>query len=333
MRDFAYRPIPSDPAAHPRHTGAPVRFDTAEVLSQAADTRIVASGQIPPDALAALTAPRAPIAGLDWSRPRLMGVVNVTPDSFSDGGLHLDPAAAIDRALELVAEGADILDIGAESTRPGATPITPQQEQDRALPVIEGILAATTTPISIDTRNAATARAALAAGAVMFNDVSAFTHDPDSARTAAEAGAFVCLMHAQGDPKTMQRDPHYDHVLLDVYDHLAARVSAAVAAGVPRDRIMVDPGIGFGKTLQHNLALLRRISLFHGLGCPILLGVSRKGFIGRLGDEPAADKRAPGSIAIGLNALSQGVQMLRVHDMAETRQAVALWQALQEDEG
>ena len=203
------------------------------------------------------------------------------------------------------------------------------EEIARVVPVIEALRAGGfTTPISVDTRKAAVARAALAAGADLFNDVSALTYDPSSAAVAAQAQAPVCLMHAQGDPATMQADPRYDDVLLDVYDHLETRVAAAVAAGIPRDCILVDPGIGFGKTQAHNLALLRGISLFHGLGCPILLGVSRKGFIGVIGDARDAAQRAPGSIALGLDAARQGVQILRVHDVTETRQACALWRAL-----
>jgi dihydropteroate synthase len=206
--------------------------------------------------------------------------------------------------------------------------VPPEQEISRTVPVIEA-LDGLGVPISIDTRNALTARAGLKAGATLVNDVSALTHDPAMAGAVCESGAPVCLMHAQGDPQTMQDAPRYGDVLLDVYDHLSGRIAAARAAGVPLHRIVVDPGIGFGKTQEHNLALLKRISLFHTLGCPVLVGASRKRFIGTIGLAPEARTRAPGSIAVALHAVAQGVQMLRVHDTAETAQALRLARALQ----
>jgi dihydropteroate synthase len=275
--------------------------------------------------------PRAAFAGLPLGTPRVMGVVNVTPDSFSDGGLFADTARAVAHGLALAAAGADILDIGGESTRPGALPVQPEDEIARVVPVIEGLAAAgCAIPVSIDTRNAATALAALAAGATLLNDVSALGHDPAMA-AVAPAAAGLCLMHAQGDPRTMQKDPRYDDVLLDVYDFLEERVAAAIAAGVPRERIAVDPGIGFGKRAGHNLDLLRGLSLFHGLGAALLLGVSRKRFIGTIGGAPEPRDRAPGSIAAGLAGLAQGVHILRVHNVAETVQAVRVWQAIAGD--
>ena len=281
--------------------------------------------------LSRISAVRGPLCGLSMDRPRIMGVVNTTPDSFSDGGQLPNAAAAIAHSLALSNAGADILDIGGESTRPGANPVSVDQELERVLPVIEGLVAeGCETPISIDTRKAVVARAALAAGAVMFNDVSALTHETSNLDIARDAPA-ICLMHAQGDPRTMQQDPKYENVVAEVYGFLAERIATCEAAGIPRSRIAVDPGIGFGKTLAHNLALLRNLSAFHGLGCPILLGVSRKGFIGKLSGQPIADRRAPGSIAAGLAGLAQGVQILRVHDVAETVQAVRVWQELQED--
>lgn len=280
--------------------------------------------------LARLSAPRMPLLGIAMDRPAVMGVVNVTPDSFSDGGLVHGTKAAIARGLALAEAGAGILDIGGESTRPGAVPVSEAEEADRVLPVIKGLReAGCQVPISVDTRKAGVARAALEAGAEMFNDVSALTYDAESLEVAASAPA-VCLMHAQGDPRTMQDAPRYDDVVAEVYDFLAERVAVCIAAEIPRERIVIDPGIGFGKTLDHNLTLMRNLSVFHGLGCSVLLGVSRKGFIGRLSGETAADRRAPGSIAAGLAGLAQGVQMLRVHDVAETVQAVRVWEALQE---
>lgn len=305
-----------------------IRFDCAVRLERGRAPQMVASGDIPGPIRARLTAPRAAVAGFDWSRPLLMGVLNVTPDSFSDGG-QFAGHQAIGRALELFSQGADIVDIGGESTRPGAEPVPAAEELARIMPVVHAMKGRV---LSVDTRNAAVARAALAAGVWLFNDVSALTHDPASMAVAAESGAPVCLMHAAGDPRTMQDDPRYDDVLLDVYDYLEARIAACAAAGIARERIIVDPGIGFGKTLAHNLALLRGISLFHGLGCPILVGVSRKRFIGAIAGEPDPQRRAPGSIAAGLHALSQGVQMLRVHDMVETRQAVAIWREMMPDQ-
>ncbi len=272
--------------------------------------------------------PRPPIAGLALDRPRLMGIVNVTPDSFSDGGRWLDPGAAIAHGLQLEAEGADILDIGGESTRPGSEPIGVDEELRRVIPVIAALAKQVRVPISIDTRNAEVMGRAADAGARIVNDVAALGHDPNALRAAAEAGLPVVLMHALGDPRTMQLDPRYDDVVLDVYDWLDARISACEAAGIGRERIVVDPGIGFGKTLDHNLALLSSLSIFHGLGCPILLGASRKSFIGRLSGGAAADRRMPGSVAAALLGAAQGVQILRVHDVAATRQALAVWDAV-----
>ena len=327
-----FRPLLQHGPARPEGArllgGGPLWFTHAERLSRDAQPTVVPADAVDPGALARLTAVRPPVLNLSMNRPRIMGIVNVTPDSFSDGGVHLDPRAAIAGALDMVAAGAEILDIGGESTRPGSATVPAEEEIARILPVIEGIRAASRIAISVDTRKTAVARAALAAGADLINDVSGFSHDATLAPFCAEHGLPVCLMHAQGDPETMQAAPRYDDVLLDVYDHLDARLSALEAQGIPRARILADPGIGFGKTLDHNLALLKDIALFHGLGAPILLGVSRKRFIGTLSDEPKADRRAPGSIAVGLAALAQGVQILRVHDVRETVQAVRLWEAV-----
>ena len=257
-----------------------------------------------------------------------MGIVNVTPDSFSDGGLYHSFDAAVAQGRALAAEGADMLDIGGESTRPGAAEVAVADENARTAPVIAVLTAEGIGPISIDTRKADVARGAVAAGAGMINDVSAMTFDPAMASVVAASGRPVCLMHAQGLPDTMQNDPRYGHVLLDVYDALAARVAEAVAAGIDRSRIVVDPGIGFGKTTAHNLTLLRGLSIFHDLGCPILLGVSRKRFIGEIGQAPVAAQRVHGSIAVALAGVAQGAQILRVHDVAETLQALRLHMAI-----
>jgi dihydropteroate synthase len=257
-----------------------------------------------------------------------MGVVNITPDSFSDGGQYLEPAAAIAQALKLHAEGADLVDIGGESTRPGAAAVTADEEIRRVVPVIEalrqrGVL------VSIDTRKAAVMRAAIDAGARMINDISALRHDPGSLATAGASGLPVVLMHSQGEPATMQLQPTYDRAALDVFDQLAQRIDAWTDAGFERSRLLVDPGIGFGKTVEHNLEILSRLGLYLGLGLPILLGVSRKSFIGRLAGGAPPTERVAGSLAGALHGLAAGAAVLRVHDVAATQQAVAIWHAIE----
>ncbi len=332
MSEDRYRPLvqhgPSRPEGAVPLAGGRLWFTHAEQLSRARPARIIAARDIPEEILHRLTAPRPPLCGLTLGRPRIMGILNLTPDSFSDGGRHEAPDSALAAARRMVAAGADIIDVGGESTRPGAATISEETEIARTRPVIAALAAEALAPISIDTRKAAVARAALEAGADLVNDVSGFTFDAGLGPLCAARGVPVCVMHSKGDPATMQDNPTYDDVLLDVYDFLAARVDELEALGITRDRILVDPGIGFGKTQAHNLALLQGISLFHGIGCAILLGVSRKGFIGAIGKEPRADARAAGSIAVGLAALAQGVQILRVHDVAETAQALRLWQAV-----
>lgn len=334
MSAARFRPLIQSGAIRPEGAlplaGGPLWFGHVERLAREEAPRILSAAQAPAPVRKALTAPRAPVAGLELDRPRIMGIVNVTPDSFSDGGRHADPKIAQAAALAMLDSGADLIDIGGESTRPGSAPIGDREEIARAVPVIAALHAQTGAPVSIDTRKASVAQAALEAGAVLVNDVSALTHDPKLAPLCAARGVPVCVMHSQGDPETMQDDPRYDDVLLDVYDALETRIAALEAIGIARDAIIADPGIGFGKTQGHNLTLLRNLGLFHGLGCALLLGVSRKGFIGRIGREPRAEARAPGSIAVGLAALAQGVQILRVHDVAETVQAVRLWQAVHE---
>ncbi|WP_323785838.1 dihydropteroate synthase [Thalassovita sp.] len=304
-------------------------FTDVEVLSRDCTPQRLPARQAPAEILDRLIATHAPIARLDMSAPSVMGILNVTPDSFSDGGRHNAPDRALDHARAMIEQGADIIDIGGESTRPGAVEVPIDQEIRRTAPVIAAIRAEMNVPISIDTRKQPVAQAAIEAGAGLVNDVAGFTFDPELAPYCGAKSLPVCVMHAQGDPETMQAAPHYDNVLLDVYDYLAERVAALETTGVARTRIMVDPGIGFGKTLDHNLALLKRISLFHSLGCPVLLGVSRKKFIGTLGNAPDPQDRAAGSVALALAAVAQGVQVLRVHDVFETRSALNLWQAVQ----
>ncbi len=303
-------------------------FSQVEVMSRGGKPRLVPVRDLPGEVRDRLAGPRPAFSGLSLDRPRLMGILNVTPDSFSDGGLFLRPEAAVMQARQM-ASGADIIDIGGESTRPGAAEVAQADEIARTEPVIAALRAGgLETPISIDTRKAGVARAALAAGAGLVNDVTALRHDPEMAGVIAKAGCPVVLMHSIATPATMQDDPHYDDVLLDVFDALKARVAAAEAAGIARDRIAIDPGIGFGKTLAHNLTLLSRLSLFHDLGLPVLLGASRKRFIGTLTAEAEAARRMPGSLAVALAGVAQGVQLIRVHDVTETRQALSLWQAV-----
>jgi len=330
-----------------RHlAGTTVRFDRVEVLirraGEVACARLAlrdlpawiegldeAHADLARDQLTRALAPRAAFGGVAMGGGALMGIVNVTPDSFSDGGITLEADAACRQGVAMAGAGAAILDIGGESTRPGAQPVAIDEERRRVVPVIEA-LAGAGAALSIDSRNSAVMAAALDAGAAIVNDVSALTHDPASLGMVAERGAPVVLMHAQGDPRTMQREPAYDHVALDIYDYLEARIAACLAAGIARENIALDPGIGFGKTLEHNLILLRDLALFHGLGCPLLLGASRKGFIGRLSGETVASRRIAGSVAAALQGAGRGVHILRVHDVADTLQGLAVWRAIEE---
>ena len=325
------RPIPMTDPARPDGAlplaGGWCWFSHVEVIDRDAPPQLVAACDLDDETRQRLSGKRPDFGGLSMDRPRIMGILNVTPDSFSDGGLFLRPEAALMQARKMAA-GADILDIGGESTRPGAAEVDAAEETARTAPVIAALRAGgLDVPISIDTRKATVADAAFAAGATILNDVTALQFDPAMAAVAAASGRPVILMHSIATPQTMQNDPYYDDVLLDVYDALAARLAEAVAAGIPHKKLAVDPGIGFGKTLQHNLTLLSRLSLFHNLGVPVLLGASRKRFIGTISAESDAQKRLPGSLAVALAGVAQGMQMIRVHDVAETRQALSLWQA------
>ena len=278
---------------------------------------------------ARLSAPRGPVSGLALDRPRLMGVLNATPDSFSDGGDFADEADAVAHGLAMAEAGADIIDVGGESTRPGAQAPSEEAEIRRVVPVIRA-LASDGLLVSVDTRRATVMDAALDAGARIVNDISALSHDPQARSIVARQGAWVVLSHMRGTPETMQQGPRYADASLDVFDALDAHVNAAEAAGIPRERIVVDPGIGFGKTARHNLEVLRDLALFHGLGCPLLVGASRKSFIGRLSAGEAPKARLPGSLAAGLHALGEGAHILRAHDVAETRQALAIWRSIRD---
>mgnify|MGYP000701752578 CR=1 FL=1 len=322
-----YRPIVAERGAHCL-AGGWARFDQVEVLGRNQTGQVVLADRIPAPALARLTAPRAPIMKAAMDAPQVMGILNVTPDSFSDGGDFVDVDLAVARAVQMQTDGAQFIDIGGESTRPGATEVPIADEIARVAPVIAGITAKTDALISVDTRKSKVVAAV--PQDVLVNDVSAMRFDPTMADVVAQRGAPICLMHSIADPETMQAHAAYDNVLLDVYDHLAERIAFAEAAGISRDKIIVDPGIGFAKTLDHNLALVRGLSLFHGLGCPMLLGASRKRFIGTLGKAPDAKDRLGGSVAVALEGVRQGGQILRVHDTFATKQAVDLHMAIGE---
>lgn len=260
------------------------------------------------------------------ARPLVMGIVNVTPDSFSDGGQHFSAEAALAHAWQLIAEGADILDIGGESTRPNAEPVSEQQELDRVMPILEGLRGAPV-PLSIDTWKTGVMRAAIGAGAEIVNDVNAL-QDEGALEVVAHSQARVCLMHKQGAPQTMQLRPHYHSVLDEVSDFLRQRLAAAEAAGIPRSRLMIDPGFGFGKTLEHNLTLLRELPHFATLGVPLLVGLSRKSMLGALTGQDT-QHRLPASLAAAVIAAQRGAHIIRVHDVRETVDALKVWVAVE----
>jgi dihydropteroate synthase len=347
---FYLRPLdlgaaPDLPADARRLAGGPLWFSRCAVVWRDGG-RVVAGEQIPAAALCdvlavrdpalavegqarleRLTAPRTPFANVAMDRPRIMGVVNVTPDSFSDGGDRFDAGRAVADGLAMVEAGASIIDVGGESTRPGADPVSEAEELRRSLPVVKG-LADQGVVVSIDSRRAAVMAEALSVGARAINDTTALTGDGDSLSVAAGSDTSIVLMHMQGEPRTMQAAPRYDDAALDIYDFLAERVAACEAAGIPRARIALDPGIGFGKTVGHNLEILDQLALYHDLGCPLLLGVSRKSFIGKLSQGDPPKQRLAGSLAAALAGMARGVQIVRVHDVAETAQAIAIWAAI-----
>ena len=308
-------------------------------------TRRVSSELVPVDGIEArfdeaaaadwarIRASRAPLQmgerTIRLDQPQIMGIINVTPDSFSDGGAYSSAASAAEAGAVMASQGAAIIDIGGESTRPGAREVWEGDEIERVLPVVQQ-LAAGGAAVSIDTRKSGVMAAAIGAGAGMVNDVSALSWDPQSAAICTSAAVPVVLMHHRGDPSTMQDAPRYEDALVEVYLWLEERIVSALAAGILRENIIVDPGIGFGKSVAHNLELMNGLSLFHGLGCPVVLGASRKRMIGALSNEAPADKRLPGSIALALKAVEQGAQIVRVHDVPETLQALKIWRGLRD---
>jgi dihydropteroate synthase len=311
------------------------RIESVELVPveriEAAAAKLGAGAQ---EAWRRMTAARAPLSlgerVVRLDQPQTVGILNVTPDSFSDGGRFTGPGDAVDAGFAMGRDGAAVVDVGGESTRPGAKPVWEGDEIERVLPVVEA-LARSATAVSIDTRKAAVMEAALGGGAAMVNDVSALTFDERAAGVVAAAGCPVVLMHHLGPPETMQQAPRYDRpVLFAVYDWLEARIAAAEAAGIARERIVVDPGIGFGKTVQHNLQLMNGLALLHGLGCAVMVGGSRKRMIGALSGEAAVADRLSGSLALALKGAEQGAQLLRVHDVPETVQALRVWRGLKD---
>ena len=323
--------------------GGPLAFSACEILTRDAGgrrterlalTQFAGDGRELPAGLAAeldaqyraLASPRAPLAGVALDRPRLMGVLNVTPDSFSDGGAALAAEAAVARGRAMAAAGAAIIDVGGESTRPGSDPVPASVQIDRVRPVIEA-LAGDGLVVSIDSRFAEVMAAALDAGARIVNDTSALSFDPESVALVASREVPAVLMHMQGTPQTMQQSPRYDDVVLDLLDYFSERLAACADAGIDPGRLIFDPGIGFGKTVEHNVDLMAHIAAFHALGCPLLVGLSRKSTIARLSDGAPVERRLGGSIAAALFCAARGVQLIRVHDVAETRQALDVWTA------
>jgi len=304
--------------------GGPGAFTMVRLAGQGAAPMALAD--VPADLqphVMALAAPVLDFAGLVLDRPRIMGILNITPDSFSDGGVYLDPGHAIAAGHAMLEAGADLLDIGGESTRPGAEPVSPEEECRRILPVIRELAKAA--PVSVDTRNAATMLAALEAGAEIVNDISALRHDPAAVRVLARTEASVILMHMLGDdPRRMQADPRYRDAPLEVAQFLEDRVAWVERQGIARSRIAIDPGIGFGKRALHNLALVERLPLLAGLGCALVFGGSRKRFIGEISGVDLPADRLAGSLAVAIAAVQRGARILRVHDVAETTQALAV---------
>lgn len=262
---------------------------------------------------------------LSLATPQVMGILNVTPDSFSDGGTHNTPAKALEHARKMIAEGATIIDIGGESTRPGAAEVSPEQEAERVVPVVAAIARESDVWISVDTSKALVIREAANAGAHILNDIRSFS-EPSALQAAAQSGLPVCVMHMQGEPRTMQQAPHYQNVVREVYAYLEEQVARCTAAGIEKNHIILDPGFGFGKTLAHNYQLLDKLDVFHNLGLPVLAGMSRKSMIGQLMDIPP-DERVAGSVACAVIAAMKGAQIIRVHDVKETVQAMKVVEA------
>ena len=303
-------------------------FTHAEKLARNTEPQIVLAKNIPNNILQNIINERVNVCGLSFDVPRVMGILNVTPDSFSDGGKYSSVERAEKYLKSMIFDGADIIDIGGESTRPGAVEVEISEEISRVIPIIEKMAKEISVPISVDTRKSEVARLAVFNGAALVNDVSGLTFDRKMSDFCIKQNIPICIMHSQGLPKTMQDKPTYQDVCLDIYDFLSEQIEKLVKSGMKRKNIVIDPGIGFGKTLKHNVDLLRRISLFHGLGVPILIGVSRKKFIKTIAGLEENEDRVSGSVSVALFARSQGVQIFRVHDVKETVQAMKLWHSV-----
>lgn len=304
-------------------------FDKVEVINRNEKSKIISAKNIPYEILKKLTGKRSNLLNLSFSLPHVMGILNVTPDSFSDGGLFADPDIALNEVNKMINCGVSILDIGGESTRPGAKTLKASEEIERIMPVIKKIKTLNSSiPISIDTRKAEVWRILKETGANMLNDISGMSYDKRMPGLVKQSNTPLCVMHSRGTPENMKNHAHYKNILLDVYDYLEDIVNNCVKVGIPKKNIIIDPGIGFAKTLEHNLTILRGLSIFHGLGCPILIGASRKKFIGTIGLEQNPVKLSSGSVIVALEAINQGVQILRVHDVFETMQALRLWKSL-----
>ncbi|MFW7269147.1 dihydropteroate synthase [Gluconacetobacter sp. Hr-1-5] len=306
----------------------PAAFTLARLI-EGDDARLVRAGDLPGDWLDVLARVTAPLPSADLPPgPQVMGILNVTPDSFSDGGRHFGTEAAIRAGIAMITAGAGLLDIGGESTRPGSAVVTPEEEWARVAPVLAELRSQSDVALSVDTRNARTMSASLGVGAALINDVSALLHDPQALAVVADAGCPVVLMHMRGTPQTMQDFAVYDDVAVDVTCELAARIDAAVAAGIARDRIIVDPGIGFAKNAAQNIEMIRRLPILANLGCRVLLGTSRKRVLGEMAGVPVASDRDPGTVASSLPGLELGNTILRVHNVPAMVQALRVWQGL-----
>ena len=328
-----YRPIIQNDASRPDHFyylgGQRKWFDKVEIIKRGQKPIILSAHKIPPEARRKLTDVRRSNHFEPISGPLIMGIINVTPDSFSDGGRNFETSKAVKAAENMIANGVNIIDIGGESTRPGAEEIPEDVEFMRISPLISAIKSKhPKCKISVDTRKSSVMRRVIELGVDFINDVSALTFDEKSRKVLEKENAQICLMHGGLNPKKMQKNIFYDDVLLDVYDYLEDRIEVAISGGIKKENILIDPGIGFGKTTIQNIVLIRKASIFHSLGCPIVYGVSRKRFIGELGQAPKVSERFPGSMAVAIELIRQGVQVIRVHDVQKTRQALDLWEAI-----
>ena len=309
--------------------GTQVRFDSFKIVERGKPSKIIPASEAPKKILEPFIRQRSSAFGLDFNKINIMGVLNVTPDSFYDGKKGFKDWDFVKKGFDLINAGLDILDVGGESTRPGAKELSVHMEQRRVSNVIRDIKKKfPKLIISIDTRKSEVAKAALKGGATIINDVSGLTFDSEILSVASEFGSGICIMHSKGLPENMQNQPFYENIVLDIYDFLEEKINQAKKAGISEEKIIVDPGIGFGKSLYHNKTLIKNLSLFHGLGCPVMVGLSRKSFIGEIVGELDPSKRLGGSLAALLTAVSRGAHLVRVHDVIETKQAIEVWNSL-----